>query len=385
MHHHFGELPCPWPDCPNGIKDDCFLGVTPGLPGHEEKKYIRKSWKALDGSARFSWDDTTFFSFLGLNKLIREENIRCLGPDPQSPEVVYHYTSVEALSKIISSNELWLTDYAYMNDSSEIIHGLEVAKKVLREIEDIPEYSEQKEIMHKWKQFFDVKSMDRICIACFSTDDDNLSQWKGYGGSNIGVCIGLDTKDTSFWYNNSEMLLGRVIYEEAKQIEILRNIFHIYLTMSDWDKDKKVYDIHGKVIPPEKGRDFYKDSIGYTLRQFIVFFKNEAFKDEKEIRWVYKENNQLYESVGIPSVKRQFRVKGNQIIPYTTSSDLANMKILGRGHGRRENDKLPIKRIVVGPQENASLVIAGIKGYLNSFGYNPDIVRPSLVPFRPSK
>jgi len=238
--------------------------------------------------------------------------------------------------------------------------------------------------MGRWKQLFDVKPTDRIYIACFSTDDDNLSQWKGYGGAGTGVSIGLDIKDTSFWYGNSQMRLGRVVYEETKQIEIMRNIFHICLTMSDWDKDKEIYDFHGKAIPVERGRDYYKDNIGDVLSQFIIFFKNEAFEDEKEIRWVHQEISRLHESVGIPFVRRQFRVKGNQIIPYTSSSDLADTSILG-GHGRKKNDRLPINQIVVGPQENASLVIAGIRDYLNSFGYSPDIVRPSIVPFRPGK
>lgn len=142
-HHHTGELPCPWPDCPNGIREDSFLGVSPGIPGHEEKKYIRKSWKALNGDERFTWDDTTFFSGLSSNKIIREEILRCLGPEPQFPETIYHYTSVEGLFNIIKTNNLWLTDYEYMNDSSEIIHGFEVAQKILKEIEKESQYSEK--------------------------------------------------------------------------------------------------------------------------------------------------------------------------------------------------------------------------------------------------
>lgn len=384
IHHHLGDLPCPWPGCPNGIADDCFLGVFPDIPADKKKKYIRKAWQSFDGSARYSWDDTTLFSFFGLNKLIREENLRCMGPDPQFPGIVYHYTSIEGLFKIISSNELWLTDYEYMNDSSEIIHGLDIAKEVLKEIEGLPMYSEQQDIVRAWRQFLDVKHKDRIHIACFSTDGDNLSQWKGYGGSGAGVSIGLDITDYSFWHENSEMRLGRVVYEQDKQTEILRNFFHLCLTMSDWDNGKQITDVYGKAIPIEKGRDCFKDYIGDKLAQFIVFFKNEAFKDEREIRWVHQENNRVHNSIEIPYVKRKFRIKGNQIIPYTTSTDLSNVDNMG-ALKMTKNDKLPIKQIVVGPQENASLVIAGIKEYLSSFGYSPDIVKLSLVPFRSGK
>lgn len=180
------------------------------------------------------------------------------------------------------------------------------------------------------------------------------------------------------------MLLRRVIYDEKKQQEILKIIFHIYLTMSDWDKDKQILDVHGNLIPPENGKNYYKDSTAHNIHQFVVFFKNQSFQDEKEIRWVYKENNELYENFGIPFAKKQFRVKGNQIIPYTTSSDLGDIAILSRRERESKNNKLPITKIIVGPQENASLVIKGVKEYLRAFKYNTEIVKQSEVPFRPS-
>jgi hypothetical protein len=57
---------------------------------------------------------------------------------------------------------------------------------------------------------------------------------------------------------------------------------------------------------------------------------------------------------------------------------------LSRRERESKNNKLPITKIIVGPQENASLVIKGVKEYLRAFKYNTEIVKQSEVPFRPS-
>jgi hypothetical protein len=39
------------------------------------------------------------------------------------PEVIYHYTSAQALEKIIKNGQIWATNYRYLNDSQEIGYG----------------------------------------------------------------------------------------------------------------------------------------------------------------------------------------------------------------------------------------------------------------------
>ena len=92
QHHHTGDMPCPWPDCPHGIKEDAFILVTPGID--KESKIIRKTWNALNGDQRFSWDDTSFFSYFNVKKIIREEISRTFGAEPFFDGIIYHYTSI---------------------------------------------------------------------------------------------------------------------------------------------------------------------------------------------------------------------------------------------------------------------------------------------------
>ena len=43
-------------------------------------------------------------------------------PNLELPEVVYHYTSVETLMKIVESSSIWATSTRYLNDISEVVH-----------------------------------------------------------------------------------------------------------------------------------------------------------------------------------------------------------------------------------------------------------------------
>jgi hypothetical protein len=43
-------------------------------------------------------------------------------PDANEPEVVYHYTSMDTMIKIVESATIWATSISYLNDDSEREH-----------------------------------------------------------------------------------------------------------------------------------------------------------------------------------------------------------------------------------------------------------------------
>jgi hypothetical protein len=42
------------------------------------------------------------------------------------PEIVYHYTSLAAMMKILKTQKIWASDIGYLNDSSERLHLLNI-------------------------------------------------------------------------------------------------------------------------------------------------------------------------------------------------------------------------------------------------------------------
>ncbi len=214
-HNHTGEMPCPWPNCQNGIQESSFIGSK--LYGLGETQYNRKQWLSIDGSERYSWDDANFFSLLQADKLIREEIIRTLKLEPiyTNQREVYHYTSMESLYGIIKSHDIWLTDYEFMNDSKEIKHGLNIAQNVLDKFG-----SDYKNIINDRSSLLCSDNLTRISVSCFSTDKDSLSQWRGYGSdSNVGICIGFNYLDP-FWASGF-CQFNRVIYNHDIQEKMI--------------------------------------------------------------------------------------------------------------------------------------------------------------------
>ncbi|KYH45423.1 hypothetical protein AZH51_01860 [Branchiibius sp. NY16-3462-2] len=112
--------------------------------------------------------------------------------------VLWHYTDAAASIGLLSSNTLWATSILHLNDSSELKFGLEradveiancsagvdpVAAGFLKAIRD-----------ELWTEQF----RQRFFVACASTEEDDLSQWRGYTGS-TGYSIGLDIDTSQIW------------------------------------------------------------------------------------------------------------------------------------------------------------------------------------------
>lgn len=336
----------------------------------------------MNGDQRFSWDDTSSFSYFNVKKIIREEILRTFGAETYNGGLVYHYTSMNGFFNIISSNELWLTDYEYMNDASEVNHGIDLGKQVLEEIE--VDKKEKTEIVKKWQTEIEKKLYDRICIACFSSENDSLSQWRGYGGADIGICLGFSLEESLFLYD-TQARLNRIIYDQNKQKEIIRILFHIFLVISDWDKGKVIHDFSGNIINHEEKENLVSKYAIRDLYEYIVYFKNASFADEREIRWVYSEDRKLHDDFHIEYAEKLFRCSNNQIVPYTTSSSLFSANPSNKYGGHKEKSSLPLKEVIVGPQDNIELVIKGVREFLDETSFGSVVVQKSSIPFRPSR
>jgi len=380
-HNHTGNLPCPWPNCPQGISEEGFNAITPVT--NEERQFTRKSWRALNGDERFSWDDTTFFSYFGVKQMIRKEMLRIFGPKPYFRGLIYHYTSIRSFFDIIKSKDLWLTDYRYMNDASEINHGIDLSREILDKFTKEKMYEGKKEIIYKWQNVIQNNLFDRICIACFSSEKDSLSQWRGYGGAAIGICLGLSLEG-DFFGRDTQARLNRVVYDQKEQMEILKNLFHIFLVISDWDKGKVIRDIKGNIIDHENKDNLVTEYAIRDLYEYIVYFKNHSFADEREVRWVYTEDRKLHDDLQTPYSDKFFRCKNNQIIPYTTSRSLFNVNFSNRYGDKKEKSPLPLREVVIGPQENMDLVLKGVREFLDENCYTSVEVTKSDIPYRPS-
>lgn len=93
---------------------------------------------------------------------------------------IWHYTSPEVLWKMLSG-EFYATHYRFMNDSAEIVYGIQEIDTFLKKHEQTLQYLQ-----------FVIKDLQKrdFFLLCFSKHKDDLYHWRSYtphGGYSIGL------------------------------------------------------------------------------------------------------------------------------------------------------------------------------------------------------
>lgn len=132
-----------------------------------------------------------------------------IGKHVNRSDLIYHYTTPAGLTGILGheqrpSAQLWATSAIFLNDAQELVFGAqEAAAAIATELEIIPPDSDPgwiRPALTGQKYTLDIYSTeaDRLpqllraspYVACFSTEGDDLAQWRGYGAGGAGYSIG---------------------------------------------------------------------------------------------------------------------------------------------------------------------------------------------------
>jgi hypothetical protein len=355
-HLHFGVTPCPWPECKHGVEDDEFsLDVSPSRG--MVTRYRRQRWISPDSQPYYSWiGDDWRPAFLDCVRLVNREMERLKLRQSVGKDTVYHYTDLNGLKGILDSQAMWLTDYAYLNDSTEMEHGLGLVKEKLLAAIDDPKYAKVADVFSSWVDGL-VNHKHRICISSYSLDGDSLSQWRAYGSVAIGF-----KPDLSLAGWNSESSINSVIYERDKQ-ELYIDYFLNHVLQAHEVDVAKIDSVESLDLT-------YQGGVHSTIN-LVACLKNPGFADEREVRVAYVENPEFAE-IGMTIAPKKFRVSADAIIPYVTTRDLASEK---------SKPELPIREVVVGPTISPKGE-RSIREYLDHLGLEKVELRRSSIPYR---
>lgn len=369
-----GMLPCPWPDCPHGHDGDAYLGYT--FPGAADKIYKRESFVASDGSPRYFWISDNLPYGLAVRQPVQSELFRLSKPNQST---IYHYTSLEGFKGIIESQDFWLTDSDFLNDSTEIEHGIDLARQVFKSFSE-QTLSPIADIL----EGLTIKGNNprpRINIACFSSARDNLSQWRAYSGSAVGVSLGFSQREflPQLGYP-SECQLVPVLYTEEHKCALWDMFARFFTEAYTKDSARQI-----SVTQPDGGvQKFfpisgYESSLKDMLYQLAASCKHSAFEDEREIRLFYTEHSHIVEKYGSGPAKIRFRPTSCYLAPYTTLSDIRDVY---DGQQADRCPRLALSEVIVGPHPRSDLAIASVKKFLRVNGYDDIPVYPSAAPYR---
>ena len=136
-------------------------------------------------------------------------------------DLLYHYTGVEGLHGILSTNKLWATDIRHLNDTQEVKQGVDrIVERLERDdiVDDLALTGKAVVIdsLRTWKD-----SHPPIYVACFCEKSDLLSQWRGYGAGQ-GYAIGFERDGLNSLPSVSgyESFVRKAIYDVRGDAEV---------------------------------------------------------------------------------------------------------------------------------------------------------------------
>lgn len=264
---------------------------------------------------------------------------------------IYHYTDLNGLKGIVESNTLWATNIYFLNDREEFYHGYKCFLNALDYI-DKPYYIDgMRELVQSMLDHFIKNEGQHIYSISFCSIADQLSQWRGYGRQQ-GVCVEFDEHELAdvLEHHNYDMSNENVIYTQENS------------TVEARDELNRLISIDGPGSSTIRTDAFDRSIyLQFLMKKYIPFFKNSGFSEEKEYRFVFTASGE------IPEV--HFRVSGGGYVPYIVLSP-------------RDNIKLPIKKVTIGPSGNVEEVQSGIRFLLDYKGYKGVVVERSKIPYR---
>ncbi len=333
-------------------------------------EYINDMHKKLENYAHYIILTSSFSDPLGRKKII------------------YHYTSSEGLRGILESNEIWLTNTAFANDTTEC-KSLQNEKDLFVENEITNLF-----VKKQWESF--VRHADKkqdLYVVSFSKDDNSLDQFRTYGN----YCIGFD---------------AQVLTKEG---------FYLHKCVYSKDEIKKwiIEKSNSQRWKYSLDND-HKDAAAFRLiYSASVKYKNYHYKNEEETRiiavsypkWDYPNSPKLYENCPpihfrdhqtlkfpVPYVKLFFEENPNEYsVEYNKLVKEIEQKDTITGYNkfeslvkkwkleREKNVKrklLPIKEVIVGPMPHQQEAKTACEILLYEKGYRDLQVKLSEIPYR---
>lgn len=272
---------------------------------------------------------------------VREDLVRIISDSPSS--IVYHYTDVNGLIGIVTSGCIRATHVNRLNDSSENKLGFELVQKYVRK--NMPKAS--RPLFEKVLSEF--QSVDTY-VACYSTENDLLGQWRNYTGTQVGYSLGFDTSQMAT-LDDKLPPLEAVIYDQ-RIVEILLD--SLIKRVDEFLNNNSFGDI-------EVG--YLLGMVNAMLNIVACITKYPKFEEEKEYRHIYQPGKTGLELTPC------FKSGRFGLTPYV------EIKFLKSGY-------LPLKSVTIGPCQDFNLEFRTLKILLQSKGYGDLEILKSEIPLR---
>ena len=283
-----------------------------------------------------------------------------------TPSPIYHYTSDVGLREMLYSGRIWLSDIFHLNDPSELYHGFSHAVRILKEKTEAgpPEAQLFAGIFKDTLESRLPKSLQFFSCS-FSTNGDELGQWRAYADNGRGYALGFDGKvlETAFGAADAHNSAYHMSYDDAALTRVQETIVEGLLDFINVESlTRRWGDRVDRTMLPGYMRRLAV-ILAASAIEAALFFKHEAYANEAEYRF-----RQLFSAKDVlPSLKHRFR--SSEMVKYQEF----DWRSAGAGM---------LKKIVVGPAIDPGKGKMFVENCLAKFHSEPVEVVISGIPYR---
>lgn len=278
---------------------------------------------------------------------------------------LHHYTTGDSLIKIIQSGELWATQVSCLNDSKEVTHAVELLENTITKrakITSDKNFGKLLSLMQSQLKCTEVSTFGCFIVS-FSSNEDDLSQWRAYGGSNGGYSLRFNSESMLQYLAMQGDYLAPVTYSEAIKSKLMEEIVtSLEGFLTEGLSDRASSSSEEWIIE-------FTQHILAQLSYLAPLMKHRSFERENEWRLIHYLKTE-------DSSRMTFSERGGMLrrhIPIKLSPQLHD------GYTR-----LPLSGIMVGPQTHKEISKISVGDLLGSRGYIDTQVPVLLsdVPYR---
>ena len=296
------------------------------------------------------------------------------------PKCVDHYTSAAGLNGIIESNEIWLSNVAFVNDNTECL-----ALKWEDQLFDTNGIT-NKDVKDAWEAYIDEKTdSEKVTyIASFTDSDESLEQWRAYGNFRIRF-------ETTNLKDISPFNFYRCVYDRD--------------SIKQWILEKSNSNEWGGSSLKEQDKRLAASQLIYAASRK---YKNKYFKEEKEVRIVtvsyhtcgvytnsplmYKKDRPIHfrdhSTFNLPVPYVKLFIPDKKKAAQNKKPELATGTYRQMKERKREEERttprafLPIKEVLIGPMMHQHEAQIAYEILLKDKGHEDVKVEISNIPYR---
>jgi Protein of unknown function (DUF2971) len=300
--------------------------------------------------------DPEFWAYDGnieIGKYIAEHE-QYLARQREKDETVYHYTSLEALHRIVRDGVIWASDIRQLNDRFEIRYALDRMHALL--VQEMGTKIGQQPLNAIFRS-----GVTWQFVSCLSLARDQLSQWRAYGNK-VGIAIAFDRKHLK---HAAEALKGNLVecrYFGPKDFSVIRDdlepIVQALMAPDALNKDGVLTDMD------------LENGLTKRVVQIATSIKHPSFAEEREIRLVFPLDK--------VSEAMEFRSSPQNLVPFI------KVDIDGRRTGMQKPrpfaNHLGITETIVWPNNVDDQILDAINMLFASVGHV--VINRSISPYR---